>query len=68
MSNHKTDEIKEEDDLGIKKQQRKIQYIEDEATVQFLLQHTQREDIDFSQIKIPSYCEFEKIQINERKI
>lgn len=31
-------------------------YIEDESIKHFILQHSQKIDIDFSKIKIPSFC------------
>ena len=35
----------------------KYKYIKDEGTINFILQHTQKPEIDFSKIKIPSFLE-----------
>ena len=39
------------------RQIRRIKYIEDEAIVNFLLQHLEPKKIDFSKIKIPSFLD-----------
>ena len=52
----------EEADIGVKKEERKVKYIKDKAIVRFLMQHTQRKDIDLSSFKIPSY-----LNINENE-
>ena len=34
------------------------QYIKDKAIVDFILQHSEKENIDFSKIKIPSFLDY----------
>ncbi len=60
MSKNENDLKIEEPDLGVKQKENKIKYIEDKWIKEFLMQHTQRKDINLSQIKIPSY-----LNINE---
>ena len=57
----------EEADIGIKQQKKKDKYIEDEAIVQILMQHTPRKDIDFSKFKIPSYLNLDEEEIEENQ-
>ena len=60
MSKNENDLKIEEPDLGVKQKENKIKYIEDKWIKEFLMQYTQRKDINLSQIKIPSY-----LNINE---
>jgi len=62
MSKNEIDLKIEEADIGVKPKEKKIKYIEDKWIIKFLMQHTQRKDINLSQIKIPSY-----LDINEDK-
>ena len=57
----------EEADIGIKQQKKKVKYIEDEAILQFLMQHTPRKDIDFSKFKIPSDLNLDKEEFEENQ-
>ena len=62
MSKNEIDLKIEGADIGVKPKEKKIKYIEDKWIIKFLMQHTQRKDINLSQIKIPSY-----LDINEDK-
>ena len=48
-------EFSEEIDTDIKSQETVENYIENNAIIDFLIQHEQRKDIDLAKIKIPSY-------------
>ena len=65
MSNYENDSKFEEADLGIKQQENKIKYIEDQAIIRFLVQHTQRKDIDLSKFKLPSYLALDEDENDE---
>ena len=45
----------EEADIGVERQEIVESYIENEAIIDFLIQHEPRKDIDLSKIKIPAY-------------
>ena len=45
----------EEADIGVERQEIVESYIENEAIIDFLIQHEPRKDIDLSKIKFPSY-------------
>ena len=65
MSKNENDLKIEEPDLGIKQKENKIKYIEDKWIIEFLMQHTQRKDINLSQIKIPSYLNINEGEKND---
>ena len=48
-------EFSEEIDTDIESQETVENYIENNAIIDFLIQHEPRKDIDLSKIKIPSY-------------
>ena len=48
-------EFSEEIDTDIESQETVENYIENNAIIDFLIQHEQRKDIDLAKIKIPSY-------------
>jgi hypothetical protein len=62
MSEKELDSIIEEADIGIKKTEKKVKYIKDKAIVRFLMQQTQRKDIDLSKFKIPSYLDMNEAE------
>ena len=51
----------EEADIGVERQEIVESYIENEAIIDFLIQHEPRKDIDLSKIKIPSYLDLNDV-------